>query len=252
MAPASATALGLPEGICACLFDLDGVLTKTATVHAAAWKQMFDEFLRSHADSTGTAYHPFDSHADYDRYVDGKPRLDGTRDFLRSRGIDLPEGEETDAPGSATVHGLSNRKNDLVLEKIRVDGVEVYDGSVDYVRRVRAAGLRTAVVSSSANTKDVLACTKLEDLFDAVVDGVVARERKLPGKPAPDTFLEGARALAADVVRAAVFEDALAGVAAGRAGNFGYVVGVDRVGQADALREHGADVVVTDLADLLR
>jgi beta-phosphoglucomutase family hydrolase len=248
MAPASATALGLPEGICACLFDLDGVLTKTATVHAAAWKQMFDEFLRSHADSTGTAYHPFDSHADYDRYVDGKPRLDGTRDFLRSRGIDLPEGEETDAPGSATVHGLSNRKNDLVLEKIRVDGVEVYD----YVRRVRAAGLRTAVVSSSANTKDVLACTKLEDLFDAVVDGVVARERKLPGKPAPDTFLEGARALAADVVRAAVFEDALAGVAAGRAGNFGYVVGVDRVGQADALREHGADVVVTDLADLLR
>jgi beta-phosphoglucomutase family hydrolase len=252
MAPAALTTLGLPVGIVACLFDLDGVVTRTATVHAAAWKQMFDEFLRSHADSSGTTYQPFDSHADYDRYVDGKPRLDGTRDFLRSRGIDLPEGSEADPPGAPTVYGLSNRKNDLVLEKIREDGVEVYDGSVDYVRRVRAAGLHTAVVSSSANTKDVLECTKLENLFDAVVDGVLARERKLPGKPAPDTFLEGARVLATDAAHAAVFEDALAGVAAGRAGHFGYVVGVDRVGQADALREHGADVVVPDLGDLLR
>ena len=244
-------AFGLPDGITACLFDLDGVLTRTATVHAAAWKQMFDEFLRSYADKTSTPYRPFDAHADYDRYVDGKPRSDGTRDFLASRGIGLPEGDETDPPGSPTVQGLSNRKNDLVLTKIREDGVEVYDDSVDYLRRVRSAGLRTAVVSSSANTKAVLECTKLADLFDAVVDGVVARERHLAGKPAPDTFLEGAREVGADRTASAVFEDALAGVAAGRAGGFGFVVGVDRVGQADALREHGADVVVQDVSELL-
>jgi beta-phosphoglucomutase family hydrolase len=233
-----------------CLFDLDGVLTQTATVHAAAWKQMFDEFLKARADRDGGEFVPFDAHDDYDRYVDGKPRLDGTRDFLASRGIELPEGAEDDEPGSETIHGLSNRKNDLVVAKIREVGVEVYDGSVDYVRRVRAAGLRTAVVSSSANTKDVLACTHMTDLFDAVVDGVVAKERKLPGKPAPDTFLAGAADLGVEPAAAAVFEDALAGVAAGRAGKFGYVVGVDRVGQADALREHGADVVVRDLSEL--
>jgi len=244
-------ALGLPSGITACLFDLDGVLTRTATVHAAAWKQMFDEFLQVRAEQTGTPFRPFDESADYDRYVDGKPRMDGTRDFLRSRGIDLAEGDESDPPGAPTVHGLSNRKNDLVLAKIREDGVEVYDDAVDYVRRVRAAGLRTAVVSSSANTKDVLECTKLADLFDAVVDGVVARERHLAGKPAPDTFREGAREVGAEAKSSAVFEDALAGVAAGRAGGFGFVVGVDRVGQADALREHGADVVVQDVGQLL-
>jgi len=250
--PPSVSELGLPEGIGACLFDLDGVLTRTATVHAAAWKQMFDEFLASYAEKTGTSCAPFDEHADYDRFVDGKPRLDGTRDFLRSRGIELPEGDESDPPGTATVQGLSNRKNDLVLAKIREDGVEVYSGSVDYVHRVRAAGLRTAVVSSSANTKDVLACTKLDGLFDAVVDGVVARQRHLAGKPAPDTFLAAAHELGKDAGQAVVFEDALAGVAAGRAGRFGYVVGVDRVGQADALRANGADVVVQDLGDLLR
>jgi len=250
--PPSVSELGLPEGIAACLFDLDGVLTRTATVHAAAWKQMFDEFLASYAEKTGTSCAPFDEHADYDRFVDGKPRLDGTRDFLRSRGIELPEGDESDPPGTATVQGLSNRKNDLVLAKIREDGVEVYSGSVDYVHRVRAAGLRTAVVSSSANTKDVLACTKLDGLFDAVVDGVVARQRHLAGKPAPDTFLAAAHELGKDAGQAVVFEDALAGVAAGRAGRFGYVVGVDRVGQADALRANGADVVVQDLGDLLR
>ena len=243
--------LGLPSGIAACLFDLDGVLTRTATVHAAAWKQMFDEFLRAHAEQTGTPYRPFDAHVDYASYVDGKPRLDGTRDFLASRGIELPEGEDADPPGSATVHGLSNRKNDLVLAKIREDGVEVYDDAVNYVRRVRDAGLRTAVVSSSANTKDVLECTQLADLFDVVVDGVVARERHLAGKPAPDTFREGAREVGADEKSSAVFEDALAGVAAGRAGGFGFVVGVDRVGQADALRQHGADVVVQDLCQLI-
>jgi beta-phosphoglucomutase family hydrolase len=197
--------LGLPEGIAACLFDLDGVLTRTATVHAAAWKQMFDEFLAAYADETDTHYAPFDQHTDYDRYVDGKPRLDGTRDFLRSRGIELPEGDESDPPGAATVQGLSNRKNDLVLAKIREDGVEVYAGSVDYVHRVRATGLRTAVVSSRANTKDVLARTKLDGLFDAVVDGVVARERRLAGKPAPDTFLAAARELGTDASQAVVF-----------------------------------------------
>jgi beta-phosphoglucomutase family hydrolase len=247
----SAVAFGLPDGIQACLFDLDGVLTRTATVHAAAWKQMFDEFLTSASHAGSASYRSFDLHADYDNYVDGKPRLDGTRDFLRSRGIDLPEGADSDPAGAPTVHGLSNRKNDLVLIKIRADGVEVYAGSVDYVRRVRAGGLRTGVVSSSANTKEVLACTKMDDLFDAVVDGVVAQERRLPGKPAPDTFLAGARELGTDAPHAAVFEDALAGVAAGRAGGFGYVVGVDRVGQRDALSDSGADVVVSDLGDLL-
>jgi len=245
-------ALGLPEGITACLFDLDGVLTRTATVHAAAWKQMFDEFLKGYSERTGSPQPPFDAHSDYDRYVDGKPRLDGTRDFLASRGIDLPEGSESDPPGAPTVHGLSNRKNELVLTKIREEGVEVYADAVDYLHRVRAAGLRTAVVSSSANTKDVLECTRLADLFDAVVDGVVARERHLAGKPAPDTFRAGAHEVGADEKSSAVFEDALAGVAAGRAGGFGFVVGVDRVGQADALREQGADVVVQDVCDLLR
>jgi len=244
-------AYGLPDAVAACLFDLDGVLTQTATVHAAAWKQMFDEFLSSWAERTGTPYVPFDAHTDYDEYVDGKPRLDGTRDFLRSRGIDLPDGTDDDPAGAPTVRGLSNRKNDLVLTKIREDGVDVYEASVDYVRKVRSAGLKTAVVSSSANTRDVLECTKIEDLFDAVVDGVTARQQHLPGKPAPDTFLAAARALGVDPAHAAVFEDALAGVAAGRAGGFGFVVGVDRVGQAAALLEHGADVVVTDLSELL-
>ncbi|HEU5034513.1 MAG TPA: beta-phosphoglucomutase family hydrolase [Mycobacteriales bacterium] len=248
---APATAFGLPAVIRACLFDLDGVLTKTATVHAAAWKQMFDEFLHARAGETGEPFVPFDPHRDYDLYVDGKPRLDGTRDFLQSRGIDLPEGTDDDPPGTATVHGLSNRKNDLVLTKIRTDGVDVYPGSVDYVRRLRAAGVKTAVVSSSANTADVLDCTGLTECFDARIDGVVAKERHLPGKPAPDTFLAGAADLGVPPAAAAVFEDALAGVAAGRAGAFGIVVGVDRVGQADALREHGADVVVGDLSELL-
>src|SRR5436305_4054386 len=208
---------GLPASVSACLFDLDGVLTQTAKVHAAAWKQMLDEFLRAYAEHTGAAFVEFDAGDDYDEYVDGKPRLDGTRDFLASRGIDLPEGSEDDPPGTPTIHGLSNRKNDLVLEKIKTEGVDVYPGSVDYVRKVRAAGLRTAVVSSSANTKDVLECTHLTDCFDARIDGVVAKERGLKGKPAADTFLAGAEALGVRPDSAAVFEDALAGVAAGRA-----------------------------------
>jgi len=242
--------LGLPAAVTACLFDLDGVLTQTASVHAAAWKEMFDEFLRGRAQSSGQKFRPFDAHDDYDRYVDGKPRLAGTRDFLASRGIDLPEGDESDTPGSETVNGLSNRKNELVLDKIRTEGVQVYDGSVGYVRAVRAAGFRTAVVSSSANTKEVLRATGIADLFDAVIDGTVAHDRHLAGKPAPDTFLAGAEAVGVGPQAAAVFEDALAGVAAGRAGHFGFVVGVDRVGQADALRHNGADVVVRDLSEL--
>jgi beta-phosphoglucomutase family hydrolase len=237
--------LGLPQPIEACLFDLDGVLTPTAKVHAAAWKEMFDEFLR------GRGERPFDAVSDYDEYVDGRPRLDGVRAFLDSRGIELPEGDPGDPPGAETVAGLGNRKNELVLRVFREQGVEAYPGSVRYVQAVREAGLRRAVVSSSANTVEILAAAGISDLFDSVVDGNVRRREGLQGKPAPDTFLYAARALGLEPVQAAVFEDALAGVAAGRAGRFGLVVGVDRVGQAEALSEHGADVVVSDLAELL-
>jgi beta-phosphoglucomutase family hydrolase len=243
--------LGLPDGIKACLFDMDGVVTKTAVVHAAAWKEMFDDFLREHAAETGTPFVPFDSASEYDEYVDGKPRLEGTRSFLESRGITLPDGSEDDPPGAPTIHGLSNRKNELVLAVLKRDGVEVYEGSRRYIEAVRAAGLRTAIVSSSANTQAVLDAGGVAGLFEARVDAQVAKERGLHGKPAPDTFLEAARMLGVAASESAVFEDALAGVAAGRAGNFGFVVGVDRVGQADALRAHGADIVVQDLGELL-
>ena len=243
--------LGLPAGIRACLFDLDGVLTQTARVHAAAWKQMFDEFLRKRSESTGEPFVPFDPVRDYDEYVDGKPRYDGVRSFLAARGIELPEGEPSDPPTAETVHGLGNRKNELVLALIERDGVKVYEGSVRYVQAVREAGLRRAVVSSSANTRRVLDATGIADLFEEVVDGIVAEREHLKGKPAPDTFVAAAQALDVEPGAAAVFEDALAGVAAGRAGRFGFVVGVDRVGQAEALRAHGADVVVSDLAELL-
>ena len=243
--------LGLPDSIRGCLFDLDGVLTKTAKVHAAAWKEMFDDYLRERARQTGEPFAPFDPVTDYDEYVDGKPRADGTRSFLASRGIELPEGQPDDPPDALTVHGLGNRKNEIVLRRIREDGVEAYPGSVRYVQAVRAAGLPRAVVSSSANCRDVLVAAGIEDLFDARIDGVVADQEHLRGKPAPDTFLAGARALGLRPNAAVVFEDALAGVAAGRAGGFGFVVGVDRVGQAEALKQHGADIVVTDLAELL-
>jgi beta-phosphoglucomutase family hydrolase len=243
--------LGLPDGVRACLFDLDGVLTETAKVHAAAWKQTFDRFLRERADAGEGEFVAFDAVADYDEYVDGKPREDGVRSFLGSRKIELPEGEPDDAPGAATVHGIANRKNEIVLAMIHKDGVQPYAGSVRYVHAVRDAGLPRAVVSSSANAHDVLAAAGIAELFDAVVDGVQAAREHLHGKPAPDTFLAGAKALGVEPAAAAVFEDALAGVQAGRAGNFGCVVGVDRVGQAQALREHGADLVVDDLAELL-
>ena len=243
--------IDLPVGIQACLFDLDGVLTKTAAVHAAAWQEMFDGFLRQRAESAGGEFRPFDPHDDYDQHVDGKPREDGVRDFLRSRGISLPEGTSGDPPGAQTVYGLGNRKNELLLKRIHDDGVEVFDGSVRFLQAVQQAGLRRAVVSSSANTVQVLKVTGLTRYFEVRVDGTTIAQRHLHGKPAPDTFLDAARQLGVEPAHAAVFEDALSGVAAGRAGHFGYVVGVDRVGQARALAEHGADRVVQDLAELL-
>jgi HAD superfamily hydrolase (TIGR01509 family) len=226
-------------------------VTQTALVHAAAWKAMFDDFLRKWSEEHGQPFVPFDSARDYDQYVDGRPRLDGTRSFLEARGIHLPEGSPDDPPGTPTLRGLSNQKNDLVIKKIETDGVKVYEGSIEYIKRARAAGLRTAIVSSSANTVQVLEAAGIADLFDTRVDGKVAQQRHLKGKPAPDTFLAAAEDLKVTPDHAAVFEDALAGVEAGRAGHFALVVGVDRVGQAEELRKHGADIVVKDLAELL-
>ncbi len=243
--------LGLPDGVTACLFDLDGVLTQTAKVHAAAWKEMFDDYLRARAEREGSRFVEFDPVEDYNEYVDGKPRYDGVRSFLESRNIDLDQGSPDDAPGQETIDGLGNRKNELVLTLIHDHGVDPYEGSVRYVRAAKEAGLRLAVVSSSTNCRDVLRAAGIEDLFEEIVDGHVADREGLKGKPAPDTFLAGARALGVEPSVAAVYEDALAGVEAGRAGDFGIVVGVDRVGHAEALRRHGADVVVQDLDELL-
>ena len=243
--------LGLPDRVRGCLFDLDGVLTRTAEVHAAAWKEMFDSYLRERAARSGEQFVAFDAVGDYDEYVDGKPRYEGVRSFLDSRGVDLPRGGERDGPDAETIYGLGTRKNEIVLRMIQGQGVEAYEGSVRYVRAAREAGLARAVVSSSTNCRDVLVAAGIEDLFEQRIDGVVAEREHLKGKPAPDTFLAGARALGVAPSQAAVFEDALAGVAAGRAGGFACVVGVDRADQADALREHGADLVVSDLAELL-
>ena len=241
-----APVLGLPDDIRACLFDLDGVLTQTAKVHQAAWKRTFDEFLRRQ-DPDAAEF----SGDDYNRFVDGKPRKDGVRDFLASRGITLPEGSDDDPADAATVAGVATRKNELILRELDEHGVQVYEGSMRYLRAAKEAGLATAVVTASANGESVVAAGGFADLIDTRVDGLVAAEQGLRGKPAPDTFLAGARALGVEPAQAAVFEDALAGVQAGRAGDFGFVVGVDRVGQADGLRERGADVVVQDLDELL-
>ncbi|HTI20408.1 MAG TPA: beta-phosphoglucomutase family hydrolase [Kutzneria sp.] len=230
--------LGVPDSTRALLFDMDGVLTKTAVVHAKAWQQAFDEFLASRGDP----YEPFDPVVDYDEYVDGKPRADGVRSFLQARGIAFDED---------LVRRIGDHKNDLVQELIRRDGVEAYEGSRQYLDAAVAAGLSRAVVSSSANTREVLVAAGLDGYFQAEVDGIAAAVRRLKGKPAPDTFLAAAKELGVEPAEAVVFEDALAGVEAGHAGKFGFVVGVDRVGQADALRRHGADHVVKDLADLL-
>ena len=240
--PARNESLGLPAGISACLFDLDGVLTKTADLHAEAWKQTFDAFLRERSVRKPEPFVPFDLVHDYERYVDGRPRYDGVRAFLAARTIEAD---------SAMVTALGDRKNELVLELIRRRGLEPYKGSVLYLRAVRAAGLRRAVVSASANCRAVLAAADLTDLFEVRIDAARATEAHLRGKPAPDTFLAGAHALGVKPAAAAVFEDALAGVAAGRAGRFGFVVGVDRTGHADELRRAGADVVVSDLSELL-
>jgi beta-phosphoglucomutase family hydrolase len=233
--------LKLPEQITACLFDLDGVITQTAKLHRAAWKEMFDAYLRERAEQGGEPFREF-TPSDYDRYVDGRPRYDGVRAFLESRGIEREED---------LVRRLGDRKNELVLKLIRERGVDVYDGSLDFVKEAKRAAMPRAVVSSSANTREVLRSVGIEDLFDAVVDGIVAEREGLPGKPAPDTFVAGARKLGVEPPQGVVFEDALAGVQAGRAGGFGYVVGVDRAGQREALLEHGADIVVDDLSELI-
>jgi beta-phosphoglucomutase family hydrolase len=244
--------LGLPEKVRACLFDLDGVLTDTASVHTKAWKAMFDAYLSQRAKSTGEKFVPFDEAADYRQYVDGKKREDGVRSFLSSRGIQLPEGSPDDPDGADTVYGLGNRKNDMFQKVLHDDGVKVFDGSRRYLEAASAAGLGIAVVSSSANTRDVLEITGLDQFVQQRVDGITLRDEHIAGKPAPDSYLRGAQLLNVPAGAAAVFEDALSGVQAGRAGNFGFVVGVDRVGQAEDLRRNGADVVVTDLAELLQ
>jgi beta-phosphoglucomutase family hydrolase len=243
--------LGLPPHVTACLFDLDGVLTNTALVHNAAWKQTFDLFLKDWYAQRDEPFVPFDSGADYHQYVDGRQRADGVRTFLASRGINLPEGSPDDGPDAETVNGIGNKKNVLVLEKIQEGKVQVYPGSVDYLRAAQEAGLRRAVVSASANCKDVLAAAGITEFLEIRVDGVVAREQNLPGKPKPDTFLYAAELLGVSPEQCAVYEDALAGVEAGRAGGFGITIGVDRVNQAEALKAHGADIVVQDLSELL-
>lgn len=236
--------IGLPAGITACLFDLDGVLTSTASLHRAAWKRTFDEILARHGQGEFTD-------EDYAAHVDGRPRLDGVRAFLASRGLDPPEGGPDDPPDAETVHGIGTRKNDLVLRLIDEAGVDPFPGSLRYLRAAREAGLAIGVVTSSANAAGVLDAAGLDEFVQARVDGVTITTEGLRGKPAPDSFLACARLLGVAPEAAAVFEDALAGVEAGRAGDFGHVVGVDRAGQPDALREAGADVVVGDLADLL-
>jgi beta-phosphoglucomutase family hydrolase len=243
--------LGLPDTIRACLFDLDGVLTDTASVHRTAWKAMFDDYLKRRAERTGEQFVPFDAGADYEKYVDGKPREDGVRSFLASRGIEIPEGDADDPSSAETVHGLGNSKNESFQRTLHEQGVKVFEGSRRYLQAVSAAGIGIAVVSSSANTRDVLEIAKLDQFVQHRVDGVTMRKEHIAGKPAPDSFLRAAELLSVTPDQAAVFEDALAGVQAGRAGHFGIVVGVDRVGHAEALRRNGADVVVTDLSELL-
>jgi beta-phosphoglucomutase family hydrolase len=238
--------LGLPDDITTCLFDLDGVLTDTAAVHYAAWKATFDPVLEAHGQDEFTE-------SDYADQVDGKPRLDGVRDLLKARGIDVPEGGPDDPADAETVHAIGERKNQDVVRRIKQDGVRVFEGSRRYLEAAKEAGLRRVVVSSSANTADVLAVTGLDAFIEGRVDGVTIKEEQLPGKPAPDSFVAGGRLVGADPAQAAVFEDATAGAEAGRRGRFGYVVGVNRLDDkhAEALREHGADTVVDDLADLL-
>jgi beta-phosphoglucomutase family hydrolase len=243
--------LGLPSSVTACLFDLDGVLTNTASMHNEAWTEMFNAFLQKRAVRTGEIFRRFDPEDDYARYVDGKPRAQGVRDFLASRGVSLPDGDPSDDAGVDTVYGLGNRKNESLLRRIRQEGVEVFDGSRRYLEAARSSGLRRVVVSSSSNCREVLEVTGLASLVHGWIDGLAVDRMGLRGKPAPDAFIAGARCAGVEPQHAAVFEDALAGVAAGRAGDFGFVVGVDRTGHRDELRANGADIVVRDLAELL-
>ncbi|MBE0626132.1 MAG: beta-phosphoglucomutase family hydrolase [Burkholderiales bacterium] len=235
----------------AVLFDLDGVLTDTAQIHASCWKRMFDEYLRSRAQRTGAALCPFDIATDYKLHVDGKPRYDGVRDFLHARGIDLPQGTPQDAPGAETVCGLGNRKNDLVNAAIAAGEVLSYPESVALLRILRENGIKCAVVTSSQNRAAVLEAAGIADLFDAAVDGNTLIELGLAGKPAPDAFLQAAKALGVPPARAVVVEDAISGVQAGASGNFGLVIGVARYGNADEMKRHGAHVVVADLGELI-
>lgn len=245
--PEHPSTLGLPAGIKACLFDLDGVLTHTAALHYAAWKEMFDAYLLTR---TGEDFRSFEM-PDYLQYIDGKPRADGVRSFLDSRGIRIPDGDAGNPPGVETIEGLGNRKNELVHKLMQEKGVEAFEGSRRYLEHVEGAGLKRAVVSASTNTRAVLQASGLAEHFDTVVDGNVAVREGLRGKPFADTFLRAAELLGVAPPEAAVFEDALAGVKAGRAGGFGFVVGVNRANQAAALQNEGADVVVNDLAELL-
>jgi alpha,alpha-trehalase len=238
------------EGYSAFLFDLDGVLTATARIHAAAWKRTFDEYLEERSSRTGEDFSPFDEESDYKHYVDGKLRYEGVDAFLRSRGIELPWGTPSDAPAVETVCGIGNRKNLMVKEAIESEGVEVFESSVRLVRELREAGMKTAVVSASRNCLAVLRKAGIEELFQVRVDGVVAAEEGLAGKPAPDTFLKAAALLGVAPSRAVVVEDAVSGVQAGRNGGFGLVVGVDRRGDPGLLRENGAHLVVSDLGEL--
>jgi alpha,alpha-trehalase len=233
----------------AVVFDMDGVVTQTASVHAAAWRALFDDFLRDRAAQTGTRFRPF-TPEDYLRYVDGKPRYDGVHDFLASRGITLPWGSGDDPPAADTVCGLGNRKNTLFQKQLHDHGVQVFQSTVALIRELRAAHVHTAVISASKNTSQVLQAGGVQDLFEVQVDGQVAEERHLAGKPDPAVFLEAARQLGVQPRRSVVVEDAVAGVKAGHAGGFGLVIGVDRGGNAEGLRQNGADVVVKDLDEV--
>jgi beta-phosphoglucomutase family hydrolase len=235
----------------AVLFDLDGVITNTATLHAICWKKMFDEYLRKRAEQKEEAFRAFDLATDYRLYVDGEPRFDGVRDFLRSRGIQLPEGSPNDPADVETVHGLGNRKNDLVNRAIAEVGVEPYAGTVQFIHQVRRDGFKIAVVTSSQNCDAVLRAAKLDDLFEVRVDGNVIQAQRLAGKPAPDTFLIAAKLLGVEPIRTVVIEDAISGVEAGSKGKFGLVIGVARKGNTEELKRHGAHLVVEDLGDLV-
>jgi beta-phosphoglucomutase family hydrolase len=235
----------------AVLLDLDGVITDTANLHAACWKQMFDEYLQKRATQRGEAVRPFDLATDYRLYVDGKPRFDGVRDFLTSRGIQLPEGSPDDSPQAETVGGLGNRKNNLVNKVIEDVGVEPYEGSVKLIHQLRHRGFKIAVVTSSENCEVVLRAARLDTFFEVRVDGHVIHAQRLAGKPAPDTFLLAARLLGVEPTRTVVIEDAISGIRAGVNGNFGLVIGVARKGNAEELKHHGAHLVVNDLGELV-